>query len=138
MDNALIVVQNPKNGDILAIAGKQIDKQGKLKDFDIETSAQYAVGSSVKGGTLLAGYQNHAIKVGETMVDEPLHFQGGLTKRSYFNKDGRVTINDKQALMHSSNVFMFKTALKLAGDPYYSGMPLPNDIATAGQSYEKD
>ena len=26
MDNALIVVQNPKNGDILAMAGKQIDK----------------------------------------------------------------------------------------------------------------
>ena len=41
-----------------------------------------------KGGTLLAGYQNKAIKVGETMVDEPLHFQGGLTKRSYFNKTG--------------------------------------------------
>jgi penicillin-binding protein 3 len=34
MDNALMVVQNPKNGDILAIAGKQIDKQGKLKDYD--------------------------------------------------------------------------------------------------------
>ena len=72
MDNALIVVQNPKNGDILAMAGKQINKQGKLKDFDIGNfTAQYAVGSSVKGGTLLAGYQNHAIKVGETMVDEP-------------------------------------------------------------------
>ena len=26
MDNAMIVVQNPKNGDILAMAGKQIDK----------------------------------------------------------------------------------------------------------------
>ena len=48
-----------------------------------------------------------------------------------------MTINDKQALMHSSNVFMFKTALKLAGDPYYSGMPLPNDIATAGQKLRK-
>ena len=33
MDNALIVVQNPKNGDILAMAGKQINKQGKLKRF---------------------------------------------------------------------------------------------------------
>ncbi|MCI2951650.1 peptidoglycan D,D-transpeptidase FtsI family protein [Staphylococcus capitis] len=138
MDNALIVVQNPKNGDILAMAGKQINKQGKLKDFDIGNfTAQYAVGSSVKGGTLLAGYQNHAIKVGETMVDEPLKFQGGLTKRSYFNKNGRVTINDKEALMHSSNVYMFKTALKLAGDPYFSGMPLPKDIAIAGQKLRK-
>lgn len=138
MDNAMIVVQDPKNGDILAMAGKQINKNGKLTDYDIGNfTAQFAVGSSVKGGTLLAGYQNKAIKVGEQMVDEPLKFQGGLTKRSYFNKDGRVTINDKEALMHSSNVYMFKTALKLAGDPYYSGMPLPNDISIAGQKLRK-
>ncbi len=126
MDNAMMVVQNPKNGDILALAGKQINKSGKMTDYDIRTfTSQFAVGSSVKGGTLLAGYQNKAIKVGETMVDEPLHFQGGLTKQSYFNKNGHVSINDKQALMHSSNVYMFKTALNLAGDPYYSGMALP-------------
>lgn len=138
MDNAMIVVQDPKNGDILAMAGKQISKNGKLTDYDIGNfTAQFAVGSSVKGGTLLAGYQNKAIKVGEQMVDEPLKFQGGLTKRSYFNKDGRVTINDKEALMHSSNVYMFKTALKLAEDPYYSGMPLPNDISIAGQKLRK-
>ena len=29
-------------------------------------TSQFAVGSSVKGGTLLAGYQNKAIKVGES------------------------------------------------------------------------
>ena len=138
MDNAMIVVQDPKNGDILAMAGKQISKNGKLTDYDIGNfTAQFAVGSSVKGGTLLAGYQNNAIKVGEQMVDEPLKFQGGLTKRSYFNKNGRVTINDKEALKHSSNVYMFKTALKLAGDPYYSGMPLPSDISMAGQKLRK-
>lgn len=138
MDNAMIVVQNPKNGDILAMAGKQISKDGKLTDYDIGNfTAQYAVGSSVKGGTLLAGYQNKAIKVGEKMVDEPLHFRGGLTKRSYFNKDGKVTIDDKEALMHSSNVYMFKTALKLAGDPYFSGMSLPTDITEAAQKLRK-
>ena len=66
MDNALVVVQNPNNGDILAMAGKQIDKNGDLTDYDIGTfTSQYAVGSSVKGGTLLAGYQNNAINVGE-------------------------------------------------------------------------
>ncbi len=138
MDNAMMVVQNPKNGDILALAGKQINKNGKMTDYDIGTfTSQFAVGSSVKGGTLLAGYQNKAIKVGETMVDEPLHFQGGLTKRSYFNKNGHVSINDKQALMHSSNVYMFKTALKLAGDPYYSGMALPSDISSPAQKLRR-
>ena len=39
--------------------------------------------------------------------------------------------------MHSSNVYMFKTALKLAGDPYYSGMGLPTDISEAGQKLRK-
>lgn len=71
------------------------------------------------------------------MIDEPLHFKGGLTKRSYFNKNDKVRINDKEALMHSSNVYMFKTALKLAGDPYYSGMGLPTDISEAGQKLRK-
>ncbi|PNZ66700.1 penicillin-binding protein 2 [Staphylococcus croceilyticus] len=138
MDNALIVVQNPKNGDILAMAGRQISKDGKLTDYDLGNfTGQFAVGSSVKGGTLLTGYQNKAIKVGEEMIDEPLHFRGGLTKRSYFNQNGKVRINDEEALMHSSNVYMFKTALKLAGDPYYSGMNLPTDIKEAGQKLRK-
>ena len=35
--------------------------------------------------------------------------------------------------MHSSNVYMFKTALRLAGD-YSSGMNLPNNIEEAGQN----
>ncbi len=138
MDNALIVVQNPKNGDILAMAGRQISKDGKLTDYDLGNfTGQFAVGSSVKGGTLLTGYQNNAIKVGEEMIDEPLHFRGGLTKRSYFNQNGKVRIDDKEALMHSSNVYMFKTALKLAGDPYYYGMNLPTDIREAGQKLRK-
>src|SRR5699024_1145074 len=37
MDNAMMVVQNPNNGDILAMAGKQIDKNGDLTDYDIGT-----------------------------------------------------------------------------------------------------
>ena len=39
--------------------------------------------------------------------------------------------------MHSSNVYMFKTALRLAGDPYSSGMNLPNNIEEAGQKLRK-
>ncbi|MEB8173341.1 penicillin-binding protein 2 [Staphylococcus equorum] len=138
MDNAMIVVQNPNNGDILAMAGKQIDKNGDLTDYGIGTfTSQYAVGSSIKGGTLLAGYQNDAIDVGDEMVDQPLEFAGGLKKSSYFNQDGKVTIDDKEALMHSSNVYMFKTALKIAGSAYTPNMTLPSDISEAGQKLRK-
>lgn len=138
MDSAMMVIQNPNNGDILAMVGKQIDKDGSLTDYDIGTfTSQYAVGSSVKGGVLLAGYQNHAIQVGEQMVDEPLTFSGGLSKHSYFNQDGSVLINDKEALMHSSNVYMFKTALKIAGLDFSQGMALPQDVSEAGQKLRK-
>ncbi|MDN8991443.1 penicillin-binding transpeptidase domain-containing protein, partial [Staphylococcus aureus] len=60
-----------------------------------------------------------------------------LTNRSYFNKNGHVTINYNQALMHSSNVYMFKTSLKLAGDPYYYGMALPSDISSPDQKLRR-
>ncbi|MDK7301646.1 penicillin-binding protein 2, partial [Staphylococcus hominis] len=44
MDNALVVVQNPKNGDILAMAGRQIDKKGELLDYDLGNfTGQFAV-----------------------------------------------------------------------------------------------
>ncbi|UTH03608.1 penicillin-binding protein 2 [Macrococcoides canis] len=138
MDKVLVVVQDPHNGDILALAGRQIDKSGKITDYHYGTfTSQYAVGSSVKGATLLTGYSNGAIKVGETMIDQPLVFKGGIQKRSYFNQSGSIAINDKQALMHSSNVYMFKTALKLAGLNYSSGMTLPDDISEAGQKLRK-
>lgn len=138
MDKVLVVVQDPHNGDILALAGRQIDKSGKITDYHYGTfTSQYAVGSSVKGATLLTGYSNGAISVGEKMIDQPLVFKGGIQKRSYFNQSGSLAINDKQALMHSSNVYMFKTALKLAGLDYSSGMSLPDDITEAGQKLRK-
>ncbi len=138
MDKVLVVVQDPNNGDILALAGRQIDKSGKITDYHYGTfTSQYAVGSTVKGATLLTGYSNNAISVGEEMIDEPLKFEGGLTKRSYFNQDGKVEISDKEALMHSSNVYMFKTALKMAGTNHTNNMSLPADITEAGLKIRK-
>ncbi|TDM02903.1 penicillin-binding protein 2 [Macrococcus hajekii] len=138
MDKVLVVVQDPNNGDILALAGKQISPSGEVTDYHYGTfTSQYAVGSSVKGATLLTGYHQKAIHLDEEMVDEPLTFAGGVNKRSYFNQNGKVVINDKEALMHSSNVYMFKTALKIAGLNYTPGMALPDNIAQAGQTLRK-
>src|SRR5699024_3376547 len=81
MERVMVVVQDPRNGDVLAMAGRDIDENGKITDNHIgNITSQYTVGSSVKGATLLAGYQNDALKVGDSMVDEPLKFSGGLTK----------------------------------------------------------
>ncbi|MCU7556851.1 penicillin-binding protein 2 [Macrococcus capreoli] len=138
MDKVLVVIQDPHNGDILALAGRQIDSNGKISDYHYGTfTSQYAVGSSVKGATLLTGYSNNAIKVGEHMIDQPLVFKGGVEKRSYFNASGKVDIDDKEALMHSSNVYMFKTALKMAGLNYTPNMALPADITEPGLKLRK-
>lgn len=138
MDKVLVVVQDPNNGDILALAGRQIDKNGKISDYHYGTfTSQYAVGSTVKGATLLTGYSNNAINVGEDMIDQPLVFKGGVEKRSYFNPTGKIEINDKEALMHSSNVYMFKTALKMAGLNYSNNMSLPADITEVGLKLRK-
>ncbi|WP_239769668.1 penicillin-binding protein 2 [Mammaliicoccus sp. P-M57] len=138
MDRVMVVVQDPRNGDVLAMAGRDIDENGEITDNHIGNfTSQYTVGSSVKGATLLTGYQNGVLDVGDKMVDEPLKFNGGLTKRSYFNQDGKKTITDAEALMHSSNVFMYKTALLLADSPYRSGMSLPTDVEQAGIKLRK-
>lgn len=138
MDKVLVVLQDPNNGDILALAGREVTKEGNIRDYHYGTfTSQYAVGSSIKGAVELTGYSNGAIKVGQKMIDEPLYFDGGLSKRSYFNQDEKIEINDKEALMHSSNVYMFKTALLLAGAPYQPKMVLPNDISDAGLKLRK-
>ena len=46
------------------MAGKQIDKNGKLTDYDLGNfTGQFAVGSSVKGGTLLADIKIMRLKL---------------------------------------------------------------------------
>ncbi|WP_414052459.1 peptidoglycan D,D-transpeptidase FtsI family protein [Macrococcus animalis] len=138
MDKVLVVIQDPNNGDVLALAGKQIDKNGNISDYHYGTfTSQYAVGSTVKAATILTGYSNNAIKIGENMIDQPLVFKGGVEKRSYFNPTGKIEINDKEALMHSSNVYMFKTALKIAGLNYSNNMTLPADITEVGLKLRK-
>lgn len=138
MDRVMVVVQDPRNGDVLAMAGRDVDENGDITDNHIGNfTSQYTVGSSIKGATLLTGYQNGVLDIGQTMVDEPLKFNGGLTKRSYFNQDGSKTITDAEALMHSSNVYMYKTALLLAGTPYSNGMSLPTDVEQAGIKLRK-
>lgn len=125
LDRAFIVMMNPKNGEILSIAGKQIvNKDGKQEVQDYALGAltsSYAMGSTVKGATLLTGFQTGAIKPGDIQVDEPIKIKGTPLKKSYENMG---PINDLTALKKSSNVYMFKTAMKIAGVPYSPGAAL--------------
>ncbi|MFC7285769.1 peptidoglycan D,D-transpeptidase FtsI family protein [Phocicoccus pinnipedialis] len=130
IDAVNIVVQDPHNGEILAMVGKRINEDGKIEDFDYGTFAvTYVPGSSVKMGTVVTGYQNDVLVPGEFLTDEPMVFQDGTEKASFFNRDSKVDVDDQEAIMVSSNVYMMKIALKLLGLEYEKNMPLPIDIS---------
>lgn len=133
MDTVVLAVQDPNNGDVLAMVGKKLNDEGEIVNYNYGAlTSTFTVGSSIKGATVTTGYQNDVIEAGEFMVDEPLSFADGTSKSSFFNRDSGVRIDDQEALMVSSNVYMFKTALRMAGLEYYDGMPLPYDIEEAG------
>lgn len=125
MDRAFVVMMNPKTGEVLSLAGKQlVTKNGKLdvQDFAIGTmTSQYEMGSSVKGATILTGYQTGAISPGTVQYDEPLKIKGTPLTGSYQRMGA---INDLTALKRSSNVYMFKTAISMAHAVYRPGEPL--------------
>ncbi|CUB57938.1 Penicillin-binding protein H [Bacillus subtilis] len=121
LDRAFVVMTNPNNGQILSMAGKKIvEKEGVLEIEDLalgNMTTSYELGSAVKGATLLTGYETGAIHPGDQFYDAPMKFKGTQAKKSW-NVSGFGNINDLRALQVSSNVYMFQTALKIAGVNY--------------------
>lgn len=133
IDTVQLVVQDPNNGDVLAMVGKHINEDGEIVDYDYGTlTATYVPGSSIKGATVATGYQHDIFDVGEVVIDEPLYISSDQPRASFFNPDGREPVDDQRALMVSSNTYMFKVALGLLGLDYSQNMALPTDIDQAG------
>jgi cell division protein FtsI/penicillin-binding protein 2 len=76
---AYAVVSNPQTGEILAIAGKR-EENGKISDETYGALYNaYAMGSAVKGATVLTGYETGVIKPGDTFLDSPIKIAGTPT-----------------------------------------------------------
>ncbi|WP_026674703.1 peptidoglycan D,D-transpeptidase FtsI family protein [Alkalihalobacterium bogoriense] len=103
---AYIVMMNPKTGEILAMNGYE-DDTGAL-------NKAYAMGSSIKGATMLMGFHEGSVHPNKYIYDRPIQI-GGQTKKSISNLG---SINDLQALEKSSNVYMFFIAMEMAGFRY--------------------
>jgi penicillin-binding protein A len=135
-DRAFLVMMNPQTGEVLSIVGKKIEtdpETGQTSVVDYSYGAittSYEVGSTVKPATLLTGYREGAIKMGQKMVDEPIRLGGSKVQSSVFNRGGRIQIDDLYAIERSSNVYMFKTVMAMSGLQYYAGMPYPKDYDT--------
>ncbi len=133
LDRAFVVLMDPHTGEILTMAGKQIAKnqetgRSEMRDFALgNITTSYNVGSAVKGATILTGYETGAIKPGDYQLDEPLYIKGTKVKKSW-ETFGRI--DDLTALQVSSNVYMWKTVIAMAGGRYVPNQPLPLKLDT--------
>ena len=125
-DRSYAVITDPNTGEILAMAGRQVigDKNSGYKTVDCTTGIMtdpMTSGSVVKGASMLVGFNTGAITIGEYQVDECIKIAGTKEKCSWQTL-GRI--NDIDALALSSNVYQFKTAMKVAGATYQYNKPL--------------
>lgn len=121
-DHSSAIIQDPKTGEILAMASKKI-VNGKIVDnTESILTSPVTPGSVVKGASMLVGYNTGAVKIGEVKLDECIQIRGTNEKCSSHTL-GRI--NDITALSKSSNVYQFKTAIRISGYEYKRGMGLP-------------
>ena len=137
-DHTSVVITDPKTGEILAMASKQITSTSdgyKISDYttNILTGSD-TPGSVVKGASMLVGYKTGNLKIGDVFYDKCIKFKNTPQKCSWSTSLG--ALNDVTALEYSSNSYQFQLALKVAGVNYYYDMPIKIDD-TALNTYRK-
>lgn len=119
---AIVVLMNPQTGEIYAMSGKYLDEDGKIQNYSSGAYLDaFASGSVVKGATVYMMLDQGIQTRYSTEQDEQMKIAGTPFKRS-FNTYG--TVNSIRALAVSSNVYMFKSVIKLAGGNYVYNQPL--------------
>ena len=102
-------------GGVLSMNGKEYVK-GKIIDVPIgNITDTITAGSVVKAASMIVGYDTGAIHIGDVMKDECIKIKGTPKKCSIYTMG---YVNDIDALAKSSNVYQFKTALKVGGGVY--------------------
>ncbi len=120
-DHSSVIIQDPNTGEILAMASKKI-VNGKIVDNVTNMLiSPITPGSVVKGASMLVGYDTGVIQMGEYLVDECVKVAGAPEKCSYVTLGN---IDDITAMAKSSNVYQFKTAIRVNGQEYSRGMKL--------------
>ena len=134
LDRAFLVMMDPNNGELLALVGKRLVKdpdsgRWEVRDYAYGTfTSAYEAGSTIKMATVLTGYSEGVLSVGDVKIDETIYLSGTPPKRSLFNKGWREPVDDIEAIGRSSNVYMFRIAMSLGKAVYRPHTPLPIDI----------
>lgn len=136
-NSVYVVIKDPKNGDILAMSGKGIKRvDDTYVAYDLTPGVitnSMTPGSVVKGASIMVGYKEGAINIGEEMVDNCVKLYN-IPKKCSWKELG--VVNDIKALSLSSNVFQFKTALKVANIDYKYNMKI-EDVSIAFNKYRE-
>ncbi|WP_377888620.1 peptidoglycan D,D-transpeptidase FtsI family protein [Alkalihalobacillus sp. R86527] len=116
-DRAYAIAMDPMTGDILAFGGTKYDSsENEYIEYSYGTlSEAYEMGSAVKGASVLTGYETGVIGHGTVLYDTPILIPQTEPKASYTKM---FSINDLTALERSSNVYMFRIAMMIAGYDY--------------------
>ena len=124
-NRSFVVISNPNNGEVLAMAGKQAKYvNNKLTVVDYTpgvVTLPVTPGSIVKGASMMVGYKYKAIDIGSVQYDECLKIRATPMKCSWRSMGN---INDLYALRYSSNVYQYKIAIKVGGGNYQYDKPL--------------
>ena len=128
-NGSFVIITDPKAGEILAMAGKQLkqndDGSYSVIDFTSGITQSTAVmGSVVKGASQIVGYNTGALKIGEVRYDTCVKIAATPEKCSW-KKLGRL--NDITALAQSSNTYQYYTAIKVGKGTYKYNKPLVID-----------
>lgn len=128
-DKSYVIINDPKTGEILAMAGKQIveNEDGKYSIYDYTPgviTASVTPGSIVKGASHIVGYNTGALKIGEVRKDECIKIATTPIKCSFRNYGN---VDDIEALKYSSNVYQFLTAINVGKGKYKYNKPLKID-----------
>lgn len=117
LDSAYVVMMDPNTGAVLSMAAKEYDrKTGKFKDIPFgNVYHSYAMGSTVKGATVLTGLHEGVIDRNTIINDAPLTFGDSRPMKSHENMG---PVDAVEALERSSNVYMWHIAMRLAGYDY--------------------
>ena len=121
-DHSSVIIQDPNNGEVLAMASKKLVNGEVVDNVTSILTSPITPGSVVKGASILVGYNEGAIEIGESMYDECVKIAGAPKKCS--SVDNLGVIDDITALAKSSNVYQFKTAIRVNGQEYSYGMKL--------------
>lgn len=121
-DHSSVIISDPNTGEILVMASRKLVGDKTIDNVNSVLISPITPGSVVKGASMLVGYETGAIHFGEKMLDECVKISGAPAKCSSVLDLG--VIDDIMAMAKSSNVYQFKTAIRVNGQEYYREMKL--------------